>query len=157
MSSVKNNILSNSEVVVRYVGGAHIDPKTNEINGSAFERSPKDKDGVSFNRRNIFCYFEKCDRENIISIMKTRMNLGKKSRFAEIIVGDVLAKMSKEDGISIDFYEDFLDKEPGIPSNPAHALLKGLPFTGEKIGSLDSELAGDLLRQCIVNEYPTFP
>lgn len=157
MSSIENNILSDSEVVVRYVGGAHIDSKTNEINGSAFERSPKDKDGVSFNRRNIFCYCEKCDRENIISIMKTRMTLGKKSRFAEIVVGDVLAKMAQEDGISIAFYEDFLDEEPGIPSNPAHAILKGLPFTGEKIGSLSSELAGDFLRQCIVHEYPTFP
>lgn len=157
MSSAKNNILSNDEIVVRYVGGAHLDPKTNEINGSAFERSQKDTDGVSFNRRNIFCYCEKCDREKIISIMKTRMNLGKKSRFAEIIVGDVLKKLSEEDGISICFYEDFLHEEPGIPSNPAHAILKGLPFTGEKIGSLSSELAGDLLRECIVYDYPTFP
>lgn len=156
MDKIRNKNLSDDEVIVRYVGGAHIDPKTKKINGSAFERSAKDTDGVSFNRRRIFCYGEICDRKKIINIMKTRMKLGKTSCFAEVLVKDALEKLSTVEGISIIFLEDPLDGDNTKPCNPAHAIMEGFPFVGETIGSLSSELAGDLLRKCIIQEYPAF-
>lgn len=85
--------------------------------------------------------------------MKSRITLGKTSCFAEIVVDDVLEKLHNVDGVLINFIEDPLPQNGKELANPAHALLKGFPFIGASIGSLTSELAGDLVRQCIKNQF----
>lgn len=136
---------------VRHVGGSHIDGDV--INGSAFERSPKDLDGVSISIRGIFSADSDKDIASIRSVVGARRKLGKTSVFAELNVGSALSVLHEfEKSVAIEAAP--LAATKGFPEDPAHALIVGLPFAGEMIGSLRSELAGDLLARRILRTYP---
>lgn len=145
--------LGQDEEVVRYVGGVHIDPENGDIDGSAFHRPPKDKDGLSFTRRYLLSISEQEDIAAIREIFASRMKLGKTAQFAQLQVGAALEVLNQFDEF-FDFVEDPLSQENECLSNPAHALLLGLPFKGEAIGSLRSDLAGDLIASCINRAFP---
>lgn len=145
--------LERDELVARYVGGANFDSGTGQINGSAFERTPKDHDGVSFTRRGLLSYDQEEDRQEIRRIMASRLNLGKTAIFAEIQVGLALDTIEEFEQ-DVYFIENALKEDGDKLANPAHALLIGFPFRGEQIGSLKSEVAGDRLRQCVVGTFP---
>lgn len=66
--------LSPDAIVVRYVGGSHFDPGTGGINGSAFERTPKDVDGVSFARRGVHSTVVAVDRDAIRRVAASRLS-----------------------------------------------------------------------------------
>lgn len=145
--------LKDSEIVARYVGGSHFDPSTKQMNGSAFERTPKDKDGVSFTRRGLLNSNDDQDRNDIRQITASRLKIGKTAVFAELQVGRALAAL-EEYNQDIYFCNDPLDEDGSELANPAHALLIGFPFKGEQIGSLKSEVAGDKLRDCVDDIFP---
>jgi hypothetical protein len=139
------------ETFVRYVGGSHI--HGNEIDGGAFERSPKDADGVSIAIRRIFSKNSEEDIAQIRSVVGARLKLGKTGVFAELNVGTALSVLHEfEESITIELAP--LAAEGDWPHDPAHGLILGLPFKGEQIGSLRSELAGDLLARRIIGKYP---
>ena len=141
------------ETLVRYVGGSHVDSSTGIINGSAFERTAKDTDGVSLTRRGILAAAKDHDREAIKKVVGSRLSLGKTAVFAEIRAGAVLDCLAEfEQGIFI--CEDPLPEVGLELANPAHALIIGFPFQGESIGSLKSEEAGDRLRHQIQDRFP---
>ncbi len=145
--------LPSDQVVARYVGALHIDPITGQINGSAFERSPKDTDGVSFTRRGMLAEDTDQDRAAIRGVVGSRLRLGRTAVFAELQVGDALAALERFDQ-DVSFVEDPLPAEGAMLANPAHALLIDLPFKGDHVGSLKSEAAGDYLRQCVRDRFP---
>jgi hypothetical protein len=144
-----------SRNVVRYVGGKHIGDSTGALNGSAFDRTPKDRDGLSFTQRLILFKSAKKDEAEIRRIVGSRLHMGKMAVFAELNVGAALGALK---AFEADFYfrEDALAAEGNMLANPAHALLIGLPFVGETVGSLRSEHAGDILRQTVRDTFPAF-
>lgn len=145
--------LGGDEVVARYVGGSHFDPATNQINGSAFERTAKDHDGVSLNRRGLLDADPEKDRQEIRMITASRLKLGKTAVFAELQISCAIEALD-EYSQDIYFCANPLDSNEKELANPAHALLIGFPFKGEQIGSLKSEVAGDKLRNCICDKFP---
>lgn len=148
--------LKPDELVARYVGGAHIDGETGQINGSAFDRTPKDVDGVSFTRRGMFAAEAEADRTVIRQVVGSRLRLGRTAVFAEVQVGSTLKALHEFES-SIEFVEDPLEPEENALANPAHALLIGYPFKNESIGSLKSEVAGDQLRLRILDRFAAVP
>lgn len=144
--------LDRDGLVVRYVGGFHVDPRTGQINGSAFERTAKDVDGLSFNRRGVFAPDVEGDRAAIRRVMASRLKLGATATFAEINVGSALDALTEFEQ-DVFFVEHPLPAEDGKVANPAHALMIGFPFAGEQVGSLKSEVAGDRLRLCICDQF----
>lgn len=144
--------LDREEMVVRYVGGAHVDGATGQINGSAFDRTAKDVDGLSFTRRGILAAEPMADRDAIRQVMASRLRLGNTAVFAELQVGTALDALKPFES-EIFFIEDPLPPRATAMANPAHALMIGYPFAGEQVGSLRSEHAGDLLRLCITDRF----
>ncbi len=145
--------LAGDEQVVRYVGGSHYSEDTDEVDGSAFDRKPKDDDGLSFTRRFFLSGDEIDDQNKIREIFASRIKIGSTAQFAQLKVLDVLCVLAEFDEV-FEFVEDQLDAEGEGLANPAHALLLGLPFAGESVGSLKSEVAGDLLSQCVTYCFP---
>ena len=153
----ENERLTNDKNVVRYVGGSHvvINPVSGEfeIDASAFDRTTKDHDGLSFIERLVLSTDPQRDEVEIRRVLSARRSFGKSARFAELNVGQAIEALRVFDS---DFYfcEDPLPASNGIPANPAHALLKGLPFVGEAVGSLRSEWAGELLSGTVTRTFP---
>ena len=144
--------VSENEDVTRYVGGAHFDGTTGQLNASAFDRTRKDDDGLSVNRVNVFSGDVNEDRTQLRQVMASRMSLGRSAIFAQLNIGAALAALAE-------FEEDlFVGRDPlgadGTKlANPAHALFIGLPFKGEAIGSLKAEIAGDRLRALVHDHF----
>ncbi|MBV8686165.1 MAG: hypothetical protein JOZ90_16450 [Alphaproteobacteria bacterium] len=139
--------------MTRYVGGSHFDPDTGEVNGSAFERTPKDTDGVSVTRCRFFSAEVEKDHAEIRRIVGSRLKLGKTAVFVELNTGAILdALASFEEDVAV--VEDPLPRDGEALPNPAHALIIGFPFKGEAVGSLRSEEAGDALRKIIRRKFP---
>ncbi len=149
--------LADDKNVVRYVGGSHVtlSPLTGEfeVDASAFDRTAKDHDGLSFTERLVLSIDPHRDEDEIRRVLAARRSLGKTARFVEVNVEQAVKALSVFDN---DFYfcEDPLPATTGIPANPAHVLLKGLPFAGEAIGSLSSEWAGELLSGIVTRTFP---
>lgn len=139
------------ENFVRHVGGSHVDDGI--VNGSAFERASKDTDGLSIVRRKIFAKSTEVDLRKIREALGSRRALGKTSVFAELNVGTALEILHEFDN-RIDIIADPLPEDGGYIANPAHALILELPIKGLEAGSLDSELAGDLLAAKILSLNP---
>jgi hypothetical protein len=134
--------------IVRYVGGSNYSASTGVLNGIAFERPPKDVDGLSVTQRLVLARNSEKDKTEIRTVFASRMTLGKTAVFAELNVGRALSKLARFDE-EFFFLADPLPESDQKLANPAHALLKGLPFVGDEVGSLKSELAGDLLRSVV--------
>lgn len=145
--------LAREKNVARYVGGSHVDTNTGQVNGSAFDRGPKDIDGLSFTQLGVLAVDPVNDAIQIRRVVGSRLALGKSACFAELNVGTSLAALSDFD-VAFAFVENPLPAEGSALANPAHALLLGLPFKGEDIASLRSELAGDLLALKIIRTFP---
>lgn len=152
-----NQRLADDKNVARYVGGSHVtlNPLSGEfeVDASAFDRTKKDHDGLSFVERLVLSTDQQRDEIEIRRVLAARRSIGKTARFAELNVGQAVEALSVFDN---DFYfcEDPLSAKDGIPANPAHALLKGLPFVGEAVGSLRSEWAGELLSGIVTSTFP---
>jgi hypothetical protein len=145
--------VANNEDIVRYVGGRHVDHSTGIVNGSAFDRDQKDDDGLSFTRKAYFSSEENEDDIQIRKVVGSGLKLGKTAVFAQLNVRralDALAEFEEE----IRVVKNPLPANGETLPNPAHALMLGLPFKGEAIGSLKSEVAGDRLRQTIMRTFP---
>ncbi|MEQ1551197.1 hypothetical protein [Sphingorhabdus sp.] len=145
--------LPRKQNVVRYVGGLHYDREKDQVAGSAFDRTTKDNDGLSFTQRRILDADSEADKDSIRKVFASRMSLGRTACFAELNVGKALDALDE-------FEQDFSFVENPIPAegdklaNPAHVLLIGLPFKGEVVGTLRSELAGDRLCRAIIGKFP---
>jgi hypothetical protein len=142
-----------AENVVRYAGASHYDDTTGEVNGSAFDRTLKDDDGLSVTRRGVFSKIQNTDENRIREVMNSRLTLGKKAIFVEVNVKQILSVLAEyEQNI---FVEENPEQAEGTRlANPAHALVIGLPFVGEAVGSLKSEIASDKIRQIICHTFP---
>jgi len=138
---------------VRYVGGLNFDPATGQINGAAFDRSPKDVDGLSVTRTGMLGRVGLLDEEAIRRAVGSRLTIGATSVFAQFNVGALVTALEEFEQ-PIDVVEDPLPAEGALLANPAHALILGLPFTGETAGSLKSEVAGDKIRQIVHHTFP---
>jgi hypothetical protein len=145
--------VSEDENIVRYVGGRHYDPNTGVINGGAFDRNSKDTDGLSVIRRYVFSTDDMVDQNHIRRVVGSRLKFGKTAVFAELNVGEMLRALD-EFNQNISVVEDALEVDGDYLANPAHALIVGLPFAGEAIGSLKSEIAGDKIRTTIQSSFP---
>jgi hypothetical protein len=106
-------------------------------------------DGVSVVRRKFFSKDDDADLEQIRKVVASRRKLGAESVFAELNVG-VALDVLREFNENVDIVADPLPAEGEKLANRAHALIKDLPFDGQAVGSLTSELAGDLLVTKIV-------
>lgn len=148
--------LVHSEDVTRLVGGSKICPKTGKIDFSAFDRTAKDTTGLSFNRTGVFSPDQDADDAEISRIMRSRLSVGKTAVHAVTNVGTALKALASF-GTLFDFVENPLDAEVDKPANPAHVLMKGLPFVGEAIGSLNSDVAGALLCRTISRTFLAWP
>lgn len=141
------------ENVTRYAGGSHYDATTGEVNGSAFDREAKDADGLSVNRVGVLSRDKDEDRASTRRVLATRRTLGRTAIFVELNVGAALEALAEFEE-DIFMCHDALEKEGDKAANPAHALVIGLPFKGEAVGSLKSELAGDRLRGVVCDTFP---
>ena len=147
-SAIEPKRLPETANVVRYVGGSNYNDSTGVLNGIAFERPPKDINGLSVTQRLVLARNSEKDKTEIRKVFASRMTPGKTAVFAELNVGKALNVLKR-------FDEEFYFLSDPLPpcdqklANPAHALLKGLPFVGEEVGSLKSERAGDLLRSVV--------
>lgn len=139
------------ERVVRYARPSDVDQ--DKVNGSAFDRVPKDEDGVSVCRLGIFDAARDRDLAMIRVVLGSSLTLKPNGRLAEIGVSDIEA-VGQEVGELLAVIEDALAANPPALANPAHALIDGLPFKGASIGSLTAELAGDLLKLRVSDLHP---
>ena len=142
-----------NEDLCRYAGGAHFDKSTGKIGAGVFDRHPKDHDGLSVNRRGIFSVNEADDDAAIRHVTSTRMTLGKTARFVVINAGVMLAALEEFER-EVFVCADPLEEVGKAAANPAHALIIGLPFVGEEVGSMTSELIGDRLRRLTSMGFP---
>jgi hypothetical protein len=153
----KQRTLAKSKNVVRYVGGSQIDVDSDtgglQANPSAFDRKLKDVDGLSF----IQCFVLAKNRVNDIAeirkVFASRCTVGKTAQFVELNVGQAIVALGAIDS-SFYFCEDPQSADGNMLANPAHALLIGLPFKGESIGSMRSEYAGELLVAKVISIFP---
>lgn len=145
--------IADIEDITRYVGASHFDPDTGQINASAFDRTSKDDDGLSVNRTRLFDSDVEKDRTELRRVMASRRTLGKTAVFAQLNVGEAIESLAEFDE-DIFVAADPLAATESALANPAHALVHGLPFKGEAVGSLKSELAGDRLRAVINDCFP---
>ena len=145
--------LSREKNVARYVGKSHFDPNTGGVGASAFDRMPKDTDGLSVTQCGIFAKTSNKDDAQIRRVVGSRMKLGATACFAQLNVGAALDALTTFEN-EFYFQEDPLFAENERLANPAHALLIGLPFKDEAIGTLKAELAGDLLKRIIQRTFP---
>ncbi len=145
--------VTEDENIVRYVGGRNYDPNTGVINGGAFDRNSKDGDGLSVTRRYVFSIDDVVDKNQIRRVVGSRLKFGKTAVFAQLNVGEMLRALD-EFNQNISVVEDALEADGEYLANPAHALILGLPFAGEAIGSLKSEIAGDKIRTTIQSSFP---
>lgn len=144
------------EDLCRYAGALQFDKGTGSVGANVFDRHPKDDDSLSVNRRGIFSNSEADDDAAIRRVSATRGAPGKTARFIVINTGsmlDILEEFERE----VFVCEDPLEAEGDKAANPAHALIVGLPFVGEEIGSMTSELIGDRLRRITSNGFPAHP
>ncbi len=88
--------------------------------------------------------------------MASRMTLGRTAVFVQLNVGAALTAL-KEFEEDIFVCHDARSAEGTRVANPAHALIIGLPFKGEAVGSLKSELAGDRLRATVHDRFAARP
>jgi hypothetical protein len=144
--------LPDDQNVVRYVGGSHIDEITGVINGSAFDRTVKDVDGLSVTRRLFLDSDDTRDQQAIRDVIGSRLFLGKTAVFAEVNVGQVRS-LPQASSLGIELEEDPLPAEGLRLANPAHALILGLPIKGESVGSLRSEVLNDQLARLIEHRF----
>ena len=135
--------LSAEKNVVRYVGGSQFDSNTGKV----------DADGLSFTEVGVLARNRQADEAQIRTVCGSRIKLGATACFAELNVGAAL-KALEEFEEEFSFVVDPLPAYGTALENPAHALLLGLPFKGEAIGSLRSELAGDLLAKKVLRTFP---
>jgi hypothetical protein len=145
--------LGDHENVARYVGGSNFDPATGRVNGAAFDRTAKDVGGLSFNRTGVLSQIGADDDRQICLVMASRISFGKTAVFAETNVGESVDAL-RSFGEVFHFIDDPLKAEGTKLANPAHALMIGLPFVGEAIGSLKAELAGDLIARTVQRVFP---
>lgn len=145
--------VARDENVVRYVGAAHFEQDTGVLNGSAFDRGPKDTDGLSVTRRGVLSTKRLQDETNIRLVLGSRLKLGTNALFVELNVGGILDALEEFEQ-EVFVCEDPLPAAGKALANPAHALIAGLPFAGEAIGSLRSEVAGDKLRALVSHSFP---
>ena len=144
--------LADTENAARYVGGSKFDTETARLLVAAFDRERKDEDGLSFNRTGILSSVQADDDNQIRAIMASRIIVGKNAVFAEMNVGDVCRQLAHFGG-EFRFEAEPLEAEGTKLANPVHALLIGLPFVGETIDSLKSEVASDLLTQAVMRLF----
>ena len=135
---------------------AHVDPDTGQVSAGAFDRAPKDDDGLSVNRVGVFSGDLAADRSQLRAVMASRMKLGANAAFVQLNAGEAIATLSEFEG-PIFICHDPLPASDTALENPAHALIIGLPFKGEAVGSLKSEEAGDRLRALIRDRFPARP
>lgn len=147
------------ENILRYVSLTGYDPDTGVVNGNAFERKPKDKNGLSVIRRGVFSSESDSDVAAIRFVSGKWLTIKKSGRFAELNVGGFYGAISQleRDVSDVAVVEDPLAPEDDKPANPAHALIIGLPFKGEAVGSLTSELVGDLIRKAVLRLHEAVP
>ena len=148
----KTKELASAANVVRYVGGSQYDHATGILNGEAFIRPLKDIDGMSFTQRLIFSTNSEDDKNEIRRVFASRMNVGKTAIFAELNVEKALTALAQFEE-EFHFLADPLPLDGSKLANPAHSLLIGLPFAGEAVGSLKSELAGDFIRKTVHGKF----
>ncbi|TRD12308.1 hypothetical protein FGU71_10830 [Erythrobacter insulae] len=160
-TNIEASLSINGEIL-RYVRPSDTDAGI--VNGSAFERKPKDVDGVSVTRANYYSVDDDTDIECVRTVIGSNLNLAKTGLFARLpcdgvreigtiveAVLDVLAAPTQ--GTDFDPLCDLGKKpDPGF-ANDAHAIISGLPFAGSDEGTLASELAGDLLCRTITKTY----
>ncbi len=149
------SLVEGHENIVRYVGGSHVDPETKIVNGSAFDRLPKDKDGLSVMRTNVFSSEKLVDEDKMREVLASRRDLGKTAIFIEFNVDAMFDKLT-EFQHDVAVVRNPLFKCGNELANPAHALILGLPFQGEKSASLKSEVVGDKLKQIICHTFPAY-
>jgi hypothetical protein len=148
--------VSEDENILRYVSLTGYDPDANIVNGSAFDRKPKDDDGLSVTRVGVFSDDAEEDLRQIRFVSSKWLTIRKSGRFAELNVGSLYRALARldRDIQDVSVVENPLEALNGKPANPAHALILGLPFRGEAVGSLTSELAGDLIRRTVIRLHP---
>ena len=144
------------EDLCRYAGATQFDASTGKIGASVFDRYLKDHDGLSVNRRGVFSNVESEDDAEICRVASTSRTPGKTARFVVFNTGkllDVLEEFDRE----VFVCQDPLNAEDEAEANPAHALIVGLPFVGEEVGSITSEIIGDRLRRIASVGFPAHP
>lgn len=139
--------------VVRHVDRRSYDSSTNEYDPSAFYRTKKDQDGLSFMQRLVLANEDHADRKEIQRVFALRYKPHKKDVFAELNVHDALETL-RDFGQELFFCADPIPASDEIEANDAHVLMIGLPFEGDKIGSLRFEVAGDRLGKVVKGNFP---
>lgn len=145
--------VDNHEDICRFVGVRAYDRVTKKADASAFSRKKKDHDGLSVNRRGVFSEDVNIDNANIRAVMRCRLSMKATETFIVLNTGAILDALT-EFGREVFVCQDPLPADGDILANPAHALIVGLPFKDEPIGSMTSEAVGDILRRLVTDYFP---
>ena len=141
--------LSDSDNVVRYVGGSKI-RENNRISGEAFQLD-HDEDGLSVNWLEFFSIPDKQQQIGEVRRLVHLRSLGATAVFAELNVGDVKQRLRDElpDVHVINKPEPADDDFP--EPDPSHCEIMGLP------PAIAEDLAltiGDMIAKIVKAKYP---
>ena len=113
------------ECVVRYVRPAQVH-EDGAVAAQAFVLRPEDEeDGLSLNRPAKFCGSAEERLRQVVG--RIRMKVTKRGRFACFPVRELVSVLRRT-GIDPEFRPDPTPAGNGMPSDPSHALLFGLPL-----------------------------
>jgi len=150
---MKGDSLPSEAHVLRYAQPRCIDERdgVREIQGTAFWSRPRDENMTSYNW--MECFAGSHD-ERIQEIRKrARIEYKAKGLLAKLNVGSVMHVLEEKlNGKCLSrFIEDPLNPEPpNHGDDPSHTLMTHMPAEGELL----VEAIGDILAECVIDQYP---
>ena len=140
--------LPESDHIVRYIKPTMVRENGNP-DGSSFvlRANRRDESGLSVNWLEVLG----SGRSNQLKVVRelARIQLKRNGRLAELNVGEVLQKVSRElDTLRI--VHDPLEELAVFDADPSHALISGLPAADTD----QAILIGDLIAKCVTSMHP---
>ena len=150
---MKGDPVPDTDHILRYVGGSHVDVTEHGqpyLAGSGFIAKPKDHNRPSYNW--LECMEGTLEQQVQQVRDATRLNYRPKGKLARLNVGQVRGHVESNtaDRRAIAVLHDPLDPEDSMPADPSHAIMTNVPDENDPEG----ELIGDLIAECIIDVFP---
>ena len=154
-STNKGDRLPQADHVLRYIGKKHVDPATNEINGSGFlTRAGEDAPSNNW----IECFADPLTNQLAEIRSRKRLRYEKRGKLVRLNVAKterhIRDNRTPAGAPEITFLHDPLEAVSHFPPDPSHSIADGVPQIG---AGPEAELIGDLFLDCVLNKFDVSP
>lgn len=153
---MKGEAIPDSDHVLRYVGGRHLDLDSDGqpiALGSGFISRPHERNSPSCNWLELLRGHLEDQVQQVRNAARVRY--GATGRLARLNVGTITRVVAEgtQDGRAVTVVYDPLDAEGEWAADPSHALMTNVPDADDPEG----ELVGDLIANCVLESFPARP